>query len=409
VRCAKVRREIGAAAYCRDMSTRTPVVVAAPDSFKGSATASEAADAIARGVLAVLPGAEVVRIPMADGGEGTLDTVLAAWGVRARSVDTVDALDRSRRGRIGFSSDGERCIIEAAEANGLPHVRDVPPQPLRADSFGVGMLARAALDAGVREVLLCVGGSASSDGGSGLLRALGARLLDSDGREVPRGAHGLAQVHAIDTTRLHPAATAVRWRVAVDVDNPLVGPRGAAAVFGPQKGATPEHIAVIDDGLAHFARVIADARDTDADQLLVTPGLGAAGGLALALSAIAAVELVAGSQLVADAVGLADALARADLVITGEGRLDEQSLGGKVVDAVRRLAPRHVPVVVIAGAVELDAERCRREGITAAFSLSRGASTLDELLPETLPRLSDTAAQVCSLLGSAGASRHIGR
>ncbi|WP_167051049.1 glycerate kinase [Salinibacterium sp. ZJ77] len=391
------------------MSTRTPVVVAAPDSFKGSATASDAADAIARGVLAALPGAEVVRMPMADGGEGTLDAVLASWGVQATAVDTVDALDRPRRGRIGFSSDGEQCIIEAAEANGLPHVRDVALQPLRADSFGVGMLARAALDAGVREVLLCIGGSASSDGGSGVLRALGARLLDSDGRDVPRGAHGLAQVHAIDATQLHRAASAVRWRVAVDVDNPLVGPRGAAAVFGPQKGAAPEHIAMIDEGLAHFARVVAEARGTDADELLAAPGFGAAGGLALALTAIAEVELVAGSQLVADAVGLADALDRADLVITGEGRLDEQSLGGKVVDAVRRMTPRRVPVVVIAGGVELDAERCRREGITAAFSLSRGASSLEELIPETLARLSDTAAQVCGLLGSAGASRHVGR
>ncbi len=385
------------ALYCRDMSARTPVVVIAPDSFKGSAPAADAADAIARGVLASRPDAEVVRIPMADGGEGTLDAVLASWGALAsvQSVATVDALDRPRRGRIGFSPDGERCLIEAAEANGLPHVRDIPAEPLRADSFGVGLLAHAALDAGAREVLLCVGGSASSDGGTGLLRALGARLLDAEGRETARGARGLTSLHSVDTSGLHPSAPTTRWRVAVDVDNPLVGPRGAAAVFGPQKGATPDDIALIDDGLTRLARNIADLRHTDPAHLLDAPGFGAAGGLPLALAALGDVELVAGSRLVSDAVGLAAALERADLVITGEGRFDEQSLGGKVVDAVRRLAPPHVPVIVIAGSVELDADRCRREGITAAFSLSSGPSSLDEMLPQTLPRLAEVAAHLC--------------
>ncbi len=375
-----------------------PVVVVAPDSFKGSVSAAEAAAAIARGVRAAIPAAEVVVLPLADGGEGTLDAILASGGVEPRTVEVVDALGRPRLARFGLSADGTRAVIEAAEGNGLPHVVDVPLQPLRADSTGVGLLARDALDAGAQELLLCIGGSASSDGGTGLLRALGARLLDAHGAETAPGAQGLADIRSIDLEGLHPATIHATWRVAVDVDNPLTGPRGAGAVFGPQKGATAADIAVIDAGLAHLASVLADLTGADAAELAARPGMGAAGGLPLALTAPLGAQLVSGSALVAEAVGLPAALARADLVITGEGRLDEQSLGGKVVDAVRRNVPPGTPLVVLAGEVALDAARCRAAGITAALSIAPGPRTLAELVAQTPALLEELAAHSCALL-----------
>ncbi|QEE62271.1 glycerate kinase [Salinibacterium sp. dk2585] len=391
-------------------SSRTPVVVVAPDSFKGSVSAAEAAAAMARGVRAVLPDAEVVELPLADGGEGTLDAILAVWDEHPLTADVVDAIGRPRAGRYGMSSDRKTAVIEAAEGNGLPHVNDVELQPLRADSYGVGLLAAEALDAGAADILLCIGGSASNDGGTGLMRALGVRFLDAKGDEVAPGGAGLGEIRSVDASGLHPLAARTYWRVAVDVDNPLVGPRGAAATFGPQKGATPDDVAVIDAGLENLASVLAQATDADAERYLAGRGFGAAGGLPLALVALVGAELVSGAELVGDAVGLREALARADVVLTGEGRLDEQSLGGKVVDAVRRGAPARVPVVVIAGAVQLSAARCREEGITAALSIAPGASTLDELVAGAAGLLEDAAAHVCAALNfSTDTPRSLGK
>jgi glycerate kinase len=391
-------------------SSHPPVVIVAPDSFKGSLSAAHAAAAIARGARAVLgPDAEIVELPLADGGEGTLDAILAFWGREPLAIRVADAIGRQRDARYGISADGSTGVIEAAEANGLPHVSDVVLQPLRADSHGVGEIAAELLDAGAREILLCIGGSASSDGGMGMMSALGVRFLDAAGRAVEPGGAGLAEIRSIDVSALHPLAAGTYWRVAVDVDNPLVGPRGAAATFGPQKGADVDDIAVLDAGLANLAHVLADAVGLPAEELLQRPGFGAAGGLPLALVALLGAELLSGAELVGDAVGLPDALARADMVITGEGRLDEQSLGGKVVDAVRRLAPATAPVVVIAGTVALTAAQCRDAGITAAFSIARGASTLGDLVATAEDLLEDAAAHACAALTARSTSRSSGK
>ena len=376
-----------------------PVIVAAPDSFKGSVSAAEAAGALARGARDVFgDAAEVIELPLADGGEGTLDALLAVWGRQPRRVEACDALGRPRTARYGVSSDGRTGVVEAAEGNGLPHVSDVPLQPLRADSHGVGLIARRLLDEGVDEILLCIGGSASTDGGTGLLGALGARFLAADGTRVPPGGQGLADVAGVDLGALHPRAREVAWRIAVDVDNPLCGPRGAAAVFGPQKGAGPEEVAVLDAGLEHLARVLAARAGVDPAEHLERPGLGAAGGLPLSLVALLGAETVPGAELVGDAVGLGPALARADVVLTGEGRLDEQSLGGKVVDAVRRHARPGCAVVVVAGSVELDAAQCRAAGLTAAFPIARGPATLAELVGDAPRLLREAAAHACAAL-----------
>ncbi|MBD8063382.1 glycerate kinase [Oceanitalea stevensii] len=379
-------------------------VVAAPDSFKGSLSALQVARAMADGARRALgPEATISAVPMADGGEGTLDALLDAWHGHERRHEVTDALGRPRTARYGLSADGTTAVIEAAEANGLPHVRDVALQPLRADSAGVGELARAALEAGAREILLCIGGSATTDGGTGVLRALGARLLDRDGRPTEPGGGGLAAVDRIDLDDLHPLARQARWRIAVDVDNPLVGELGAAAVFGPQKGATPSDVAVLDAGLAHLAARLADATRTDEAALLHTPGMGAAGGLPASLSAVLGAEIVPGSRLVADAVGLPALLADADVVLTGEGSFDAQSLHGKVVDGVRACAPDGAAVVVVAGRVELSATEVAAAGLAAAVSIARGPATEDALRDDATALVAEAAEAVCRLLAH---SRH---
>lgn len=375
------------------------VIVAAPDSFKGSVSAAVAASALARAARSVFgPSAEVLEIPFADGGEGTLESLVAAWGTAPRTVRCSDALGRPRTARYGLSADGATGVIEAAEANGLPHVEDRPLEPLRAETSGVGQIALALLDAGVREILLCIGGSATTDGGTGLLTALGARFLDAGGRPVGPGGDSLADIAAVDVSGLDPRATAVTWRIAVDVDNPLCGPRGAAAVFGPQKGATPADVEVLDHGLANLAGVLARHAGQDVSTYLERPGMGAAGGLALGLVALLGAQTEPGARLVADAVGLPEALGRADIVLTAEGRLDAQSLGGKVVDAVRALSPATAAVVVIAGSVTLSAAECRAAGLTAAFSIARGPAALDDLLADTPALIEDCATHACNAL-----------
>ena len=384
------------------MSEAAPTVVIAPDSFKGSCSSVEAARAIARGVRAAFgTRAEVLELPMADGGEGTLDALVAAWGGEVARVPTSDALGRPREGRVGYgrtADGGLRAIIEAADANGLPAVSDLPLQPLDADSHGVGELILAALDAGTDELLLCIGGSATSDGGAGMLRALGARLLDAQSRDVAGGARGLLDVQQVDLRGIDPRAARVSWRIACDVDNPLTGPRGAAAVFGPQKGADARQVAEIERGLGRFSELLAAAVGTDAPQLRQQRGIGAAGGLALGLTTLFGAQLVPGARLVSGAIGLREALAAATLVFTGEGRLDAQSLDGKVVSRVLAEAAPGAAVIVLAGSIGLSPEETRAAGISAAFSIAQGPATLEEMSADATRLLEVTTGQVCGAI-----------
>ncbi|MFC9549926.1 glycerate kinase [Rhodococcus sp. NPDC056960] len=380
------------------MRKRTPTVVLAPDSFKGSLPAVEVAAAMAAGVrLALGADVDIVQCPLADGGEGTLQTFLSAGNAAPRLIDAHDAAGRPRRARYGLSNSGTVAIIEAAEANGLPHVADIPPAPMQADTYGVGEIAVSALEDGVNEILLCIGGSATTDGGTGMLRALGVRFLDEHGQDVETGGAGLGRIVAVDESRLHPRARAVRWRVATDVDNPLCGDNGAAAVFGPQKGATPDQVRALDSGLEQLAATLRTTYGTD---VLALRGAGAAGGMPACLSTLLGAELVPGIDLVADTVGLRSLCADADLVITGEGAFDAQSLQGKVVQGVVRQTPADCPVVVIAGTVRLPAAAIRAAGVSAAFSIARGPAELQDLLDNSAELLLDTAAQVAGLVGS---------
>ena len=364
---------------------KNPIVVIAPDSFKGSLSAGDAAFALERGARKLLPdNAAVLMFPMADGGEGSLDAVLAAWAQPALSMSTVDALGRAREANYGFDLEGRRAVIEAAQANGLPHVLDLPFQPLRADSYGVGLIAATLIERGAREITLFVGGSASTDGGTGLLHALGVRFLDSTGAELAPGGGALPSLFAIDLSGLIAGAAATKWRVAVDVTNTLTGFNGAAKTFGPQKGASASDVAILDKGLTQLAKVLAQTetasdRGLSAAAIANLPGVGAAGGIAAGLVVLFGAELVPGAQLVADVIGLSAAIKGADVILTGEGQLDRQSLDGKVVDYLRGAKGTRSFLAVIAAIIQLNEKESLAAGIDLALPLGSGIENREEL------------------------------
>lgn len=370
-------------------------VAIVPDSFKGSARASEVAAAIADGVQAaassVSRDVEITAVPFADGGEGTLDALTDAWGTEPQSVRTTDALGRTVSSRFGLSADGTTAVIEAAEAAGLPQVSDVPRQPLNATTFGLGALVTQVLDLGVQKIILCLGGSATTDGGAGLLVALGAKLLDAQNQELAPGGGPLNELASIDVSTLDPRAQHVTWQVACDVTNPLLGANGAAAVFGPQKGAPPQDVEKLDAGLRKLADVLEAATGR---KIRERAGMGAAGGLALCIGSYCEVELVPGWELVAQAINAHEILSAAQLVFTGEGRLDSQSLQGKVVSGVLQAANPQADVIVIAGSVALDEVALADSGILAAYSIAQGPADLEELSANALQLIRRTAYNV---------------
>ena len=357
-------------------------IVIAPDKFKGSLGATEVAAAIAAGLRGGLagaerpgaerPGAELVTIPVADGGEGTVDAAVAS-GFERVLVTAAGPLGEPVR--ASYARRGEVAVIELACVCGLMRLPGGHREPLAASSFGLGEVLQAALEAGARRIILGVGGSASTDGGTGLLQALGARVLDARGEPLGRGLGGgaaLGEVAALDLTGLHPALRSCSLTIATDVDNPLTGPSGAAEVYGPQKGATPAQVRELAGGLRHWAAVVASATGTGmaATDWSQAPGSGAAGGVGFAARAVLGAEPRPGIGLVLDLVGFDAALAGAALVITGEGSLDTQSLSGKApVGVARAAARRGIPVVAVAGRSTLTAAQLAAAGMTAVYPL----------------------------------------
>jgi glycerate kinase len=370
-------------------------VAIVPDSFKGSARASEVAAAMAegfaKGAASRACEVEITAVPFADGGEGTLEALIDVWGTEAIEVQTTDALGRRVLSRLGLSADQQIAIVEAAEAAGLPQVSDVARQPLDATTYGLGALVAHALDLGVSQIILCLGGSATTDGGTGLLSALGAKFVDANGDQLPAGGGALENLASIDISELDPRAATVQWQIACDVTNPLLGAKGAAAIFGPQKGASQAQVEHLDGALGQLAEVLEDATGR---VLREQPGMGAAGGLALSLGSYFDVELVPGWELVAKVLGAHEILDGADVVLTGEGRLDSQSLNGKVVSGVLAASGPGCDVIVIAGSVDLDDAQLEESGILAAYSIAPGPATLAELSADALALVQRTAFSV---------------
>ena len=340
-------------------------IVVAPDKFKGSLPATQVAAAIAVGLHAGLPGVEVVTIPVADGGEGTVDAAVAAGFERVPVTAAGPAGDPVR---ASYARRGEVAVVELAGVCGLARLPAGRPAPLTASSFGAGEVLRAVLEAGARRIVLGVGGSASTDGGAGLLQALGARVLDTSGEPVRPGGAGLRDVVTLDLTRLHRALYPADVILAADVDNPLTGPDGAAEVYGPQKGASPGEVALLDEGLRRWAAVVAAAVGRDWSR---APGAGAAGGVGFGALAVLGATRRPGIELVLDLTGFETALDGADLVITGEGSLDAQSLAGKTpVGVARAAARRGIGVIAVAGRSTLTEAELAAAGIAAVYALS---------------------------------------
>jgi glycerate kinase len=366
-------------------------IVVAPDKFKGSLSAPEAARAMARGVCAACPDAVIDLVPMADGGEGTVEALVAATGGEFREATVSGPLGDPVAARFGLLGDGATAVLEMASASGLVLLAPDRRDPLRASTRGTGELLRAALETGASTVIVGIGGSATNDGGAGLAQALGARLLDEEGKELPPGGAALADLARIDVSGMDPRLEGVSIRVACDVTNPLCGPSGASAVYGPQKGASPSMIDRLDAALAHYARII--ARDLSLD-VAGLPGAGAAGGLGAGLVAFAGGALTPGIELVIAAVGLRDRLRGADLCLTGEGGLDASSAFGKTAVGVARSArDAGVPCLALAGMIGPGAEAVLDQGIDAFASISPGPGEFERAIAEAGPRLERATEQ----------------
>ncbi|RMT39567.1 Glycerate kinase [Pseudomonas syringae pv. solidagae] len=373
----------------------TMKIVIAPDSFKDSLSAQAVADAIASGLAEVWPHAELIKCPMADGGEGTIEALLAACNGELMSASVSGPLGAPVNAQWGWLADSRTAIIEMAMASGLQLLTLAQRDACVTSTEGTGQLISAALDAGARRVILAIGGSATNDGGSGMLSALGARFLDADDQPLAPGGLALANLARIDLSGFDPRLSDVCVEIAADVDNPLCGPNGASSVFGPQKGASPEQVMALDAALGRFADHTAQVLGQD---LRDSPGSGAAGGMGFAAKAYLKASFRAGVEVVADLTGLDQALIGADLVITGEGRFDAQTLRGKTPLGVARVAQRRqVPVIVLAGTLGDGYEQLYAHGIGAALALVSGPMSLEQACRETRRLLHERARDVARL------------
>ncbi|WNJ97392.1 glycerate kinase [Vibrio ruber] len=375
-------------------------IVIAPDSFKESLSAVEVAEIIAHSWQQVFPEAECIHKPVTDGGEGFVDAMVCASQGQKITARVQNPLGITIDAAWGLSHDRQTAFIEMAAASGLALLATEQRNPLLTTSFGTGELIRAALDEGVRHLVLGIGGSATNDGGVGMMQALGASFVDAQGQELSPGGAMLSQLDSIDLSGLDSRLQSCQIEVACDVTNTLTGETGASAIYGPQKGATPAMVRALDRALTNYAGVIERQLGKTVDS---QPGAGAAGGVGAALMAFLDAQLSPGIELVIKALDLAPEIARCDLVITGEGCLDSQSLNGKVPVGIARLAKRYgKPVIAIAGSVKSTHQQLREVGIDAAFGTVQSVMTLEDALTQASHHLEQTTAQIARLVHIAG-------
>ncbi len=364
-------------------------IVIAPQGFKGNLTALEVAQAIEEGVKRIVPNAETVLKPMADGGEGTVQALVDATGGELITTEVTGPLEERVNAHWGILSDKATAVIEMASASGLPLVPQEKRNPFITTTYGTGELIRTALDRGCRKLIIGVGGSATNDGGAGMAQALGARFLDAENKELPFGGMALARLERIDISGMDSRLADFEVTLASDVNNPLCGPRGASAIYGPQKGATPEMVQQLDSALSHYADVI--KRDLDIDVRDV-PGAGAAGGLGLGLMVFLKARAVPGIDVVIRATNLVADLKDAEIVFTAEGRIDCQSAMGKVPTGVALAAKEFgATVIALAGEVADDCRVVFEQGIDAVLSIAPGPITLDQSMTDAEKLLANAA------------------
>ena len=371
-------------------------IIVAPDSFKGSLTALQAADAIVQGIRDVAPEAEIVSIPLADGGEGTVESLVLATRGRFLTKKVAGPLGDPVEATFGVLGDDVTGVVEMAAAAGLGLIPREQRNPLLTTTYGVGELILAALSAGCTRLIVGLGGSATNDGGAGMAQALGARLVAAGGGELPRGGTALAHLDRIDLSGVDPRVGQVVISAASDVTNPLCGPKGAAAIYGPQKGATPEMVAQLDQALAHFAQVI--ERDLGVDVREMS-GAGAAGGLGAGMIAFCGAQIRSGASLVLEILRFEDYLEAADLVMTGEGKIDRQIEFGKAISGVALLAEKHgVPLIAFTGSLEEEPEELARRGVQAVVPIIPGPMPEQEAMSRAGELLQAAAERTLRLL-----------
>lgn len=367
-------------------------IIVSPDSFKGSCSAIEVANSIEKAILSVDSTVDVVKMPVADGGEGTIDAITSCVPATIYEMEVCDPMGENAVAKYAVIDNGETAVIEMAQASGLPMVPVDERNPLLATTYGTGQLMKDALDKGCKKMIIGIGGSATNDGGAGVLMALGASFKNAEGEELILGGGALSELAEIDLTKFDSRIFDIEITVACDVTNPLTGENGASYVYGPQKGATPEMVEELDAALAHFAEVSAEKLGEDYS---VYPGTGAAGGLGFALIAYCKAKFAAGIDIVLNVSGFEKELQDADLVITGEGRIDGQSVQGKVLYGIGiRAKEKNVPVVAIGGAVRSDSEALLDHGITAMFSIANGPMTLEHAMENGCELIEQTAKNV---------------
>ncbi|PAE08361.1 glycerate kinase [Terribacillus saccharophilus] len=369
-------------------------IVIAPDSYKESLSALEAANAIERGFKVIFPEAVYNKMPMADGGEGTVQSLVDATNGKIEERTVTGPIGKPVKAFFGLMGDGETAVIEMAAASGLHLVPTEDRNPLTTSTKGTGELISAALDLGVQHIIIGLGGSATNDGGAGMIQALGGRLLDEAGKDIGDGGGALAQLAVIDLAGLDNRLKDVRVEVACDVDNPLTGPRGASAIFGPQKGATPDMVELLDKNLSHFADIAEKALGKSFRDI---EGVGAAGGLGASLLAFLNADLKRGIDIVLHAVDFEEAVKDADLVITGEGRIDSQTIYGKTPIGVAKAAKKYgVPVIGLAGSLSQDSDVVYEHGIDVLFSIVPGVVTLPEAFEHAAEYMEKTARNIAA-------------
>jgi glycerate kinase len=371
-------------------------IVIAPDSFKESLTALEVANAIETGFKRIFPNAEFCKVPMADGGEGSVQSLVDATNGSLINVEVTAPLGNKTTAFFGLSGDKQTAFIEMAAASGLHLVPFEQRNPLMTTTFGTGELINAALDYGVKKIILGIGGSATNDGGVGMLQAVGFSFKNAKNEEIGFGGAALSDIATISTENLNPRLHQVEFEVACDVNNPLCGERGAAAVFAPQKGATAPMVVILDNALAHFANIVQQQLGIE---IANQAGAGAAGGMGGGLLLLPNVQLKAGVQIIIEATGLAEKIQNADLVITGEGRMDAQSIAGKTPVGVAKTAKQFgKPVIAIVGCLREDYPVVYQHGIDAVFPIIRQLGTLEETLRLGRENLTSSAENVARLI-----------
>jgi glycerate kinase len=378
-------------------------IIVAPDSFKGSLTAMEAADAIIQGIREALPEAEIVAFPLADGGEGTAEALVLATSGRFVKKRVTGPMGAPVEAMLGVLGDDVTGVVEMAQAAGLTLVPPAERNPLLATTYGVGELILAALDQGCTRLIVGLGGSATNDGGAGMAQALGARLLRADGSEIGRGGAALMSLDRIDVSGVDPRIARSTIWAASDVTNPLCGPEGASAIYGPQKGVSPQMVAMLDKALAHYAEIV--ERDLQVEVGEVA-GAGAAGGLGAGVIAFCNAQIRSGASLVLQVMGFESYLEAADIIFTGEGKIDRQIEFGKAISGVALLAEKHgVPVVAFTGSLEEEPAKLAKRGIHAVMPIAPGPIDEQQAMSrasELLQAAAERATRLLILGGSVG-------